>query len=162
MDECPGVRLDKVIDSLSHAQLDHIAEQLSVVLAEMRSLTSGTLGSVSGGPYLNLHHAYPLNPSRAFSTLLSVFRRDDAMHFAHGDLLPRNILVEGSTVTAIVDWETAGFYPAFWEYCRMHDRNWRVPGWDYVLSRVFPGCRRTAEIGAMDELMAILAFEVYG
>lgn len=49
------------------------------------------------------------------------------VHLTHGDLLPQNILVEGSTITGIIDWETAGYYPAFWEYCRMHDLRLMTP-----------------------------------
>jgi aminoglycoside phosphotransferase len=36
--------------------------------------------------------------------------------FTHGDLDPRNILVEGGRVSGIVDWEQAGWYPEYWEY----------------------------------------------
>ena len=38
------------------------------------------------------------------------------------DLLLKNMVVEGSTIQVIgvVDWAT-GVYPAYWEYCRMHD-----------------------------------------
>ncbi|KAF9234081.1 hypothetical protein BU15DRAFT_53061, partial [Melanogaster broomeanus] len=49
------------------------------------------------------------------------------VYLTHGDLLPRNILVDGSRITAIIDWETAGFYPEFWEYCRMDDLGWMTP-----------------------------------
>jgi hypothetical protein len=31
-------------------------------------------------------------------------------------ILHRNILVEGETITAILDWEFAGWYPQYWEY----------------------------------------------
>ncbi|KND87311.1 hypothetical protein TOPH_08021 [Tolypocladium ophioglossoides CBS 100239] len=44
----------------------------------------------------------------------------------HNDLDPRNILVKGSQVVALLDWEYSGFYPEYWEYCKAL---WR-PGWD--------------------------------
>lgn len=34
----------------------------------------------------------------------------------HGDLSPRNIMVDGSKITGIVDWDNAGFYPEWAEY----------------------------------------------
>jgi thiamine kinase-like enzyme len=37
----------------------------------------------------------------------------------HGDLCPLNILVESKDIlhiAGIVDWETAGAYPEYWEY----------------------------------------------
>lgn len=36
--------------------------------------------------------------------------------FTHGDLSSLNILVRGDLVVGIVDWETAGWYPTYWEY----------------------------------------------
>ncbi|KAG8358290.1 hypothetical protein FVEN_g4216 [Fusarium venenatum] len=34
----------------------------------------------------------------------------------HGDLSSLNILARGDRVVGIVDWETAGWFPAYWEY----------------------------------------------
>jgi len=181
MEECPGIPLDTAIDSMTAPELNHIAEQLSKFLEDMRSFTSDTLGSLSGGPYFNRFHPYPLWPDRALNSveeflehvravfvvfcgedyvdeLLSVFPRNDAVHLVHGDLLPRNILVKGSTITAVIDWETAGFYPAFWEYCRMHYTGHRTPGWNYVLSRLFPGPRRDAQIASADAMIDLLSY----
>ena len=40
-----------------------------------------------------------------------------ATKFTHGDLAPRNIMVrEDGTITAIVDWDSAGWFPEYWEY----------------------------------------------
>ncbi|KAK6840103.1 hypothetical protein PG987_005969 [Apiospora arundinis] len=36
--------------------------------------------------------------------------------FTHGDLNPSNIFVRGDEVVGIIDWETAGWYPDYWEY----------------------------------------------
>jgi thiamine kinase-like enzyme len=41
--------------------------------------------------------------------------------FTHGDLRPANIIVTSTSpakVVAIVDWEQAGWYPDYWEYCK--------------------------------------------
>ena len=41
--------------------------------------------------------------------------------FTHGDLLaPNTILTPGPNpkVAAIIDWGQAGWYPAYWEYCK--------------------------------------------
>ncbi|KAG7088441.1 hypothetical protein E1B28_012433 [Marasmius oreades] len=131
----------------------------------MRSYTSTKLGSVTGGPYDNRFMDYPWQPEHAFPSiseyleyyrgiflefcgaeyvdkLFSCFPTEELVHFTHGDLLPQNILVDGSKITAIIDWETAGYYPAFWEYCRMHDPGLMTPGWQQVLARLFPGPRR--------------------
>ncbi|THW50911.1 kinase-like protein [Aureobasidium pullulans] len=38
--------------------------------------------------------------------------------FTHGDLSSFNIIVKDDKVTGIIDWETAGWYPHYWEYTR--------------------------------------------
>ncbi|EIW65286.1 kinase-like protein, partial [Trametes versicolor FP-101664 SS1] len=37
--------------------------------------------------------------------------------FSHGDLVPENIMVDeaSGTITSIIDWERAGWYPYFWD-----------------------------------------------
>ncbi|RDX46123.1 kinase-like protein [Lentinus brumalis] len=51
-----------------------------------------------------------LHPSRA-----------DAPRLTHGDLAPRNIIIEDGKIVAIVDWETFGWYPEFWEDMGIHN-----------------------------------------
>lgn len=36
----------------------------------------------------------------------------------HNDFDPRNILVQGSQVVALLDWELSGFYPDYWSIVR--------------------------------------------
>ncbi|KAF2818060.1 phosphotransferase enzyme family protein [Ophiobolus disseminans] len=53
--------------------------------------------------------------------------------FTHGDVRPANIIVTATSPTkivAILDWEMAGWYPDYWEYCKArytaaHDGEWR-------------------------------------
>jgi len=53
--------------------------------------------------------------------------------FTHGDLSSLNILVDGDNITGIIDWETAGWYPSYWEYTTAHKMNIRnLPWYDYV------------------------------
>ncbi|TFY77019.1 hypothetical protein EWM64_g6992 [Hericium alpestre] len=49
---------------------------------------------------------------------LQALREESEPHapvLAHGDLSPRNILVKDGKLVAVVDWETFGWYPDFWE-----------------------------------------------
>ena len=40
--------------------------------------------------------------------------------FTHGDLAPRNIIVdENFQITAVLDWESSGWFPDYWEYAQM-------------------------------------------
>ncbi|BCR98955.1 uncharacterized protein AKAW2_40638S [Aspergillus luchuensis] len=46
--------------------------------------------------------------------------------FTRGDLSSLNILARGDTIVGIVDWETAGWYPSYWEYttaCQVNPQN---------------------------------------
>lgn len=36
--------------------------------------------------------------------------------FTHSDLKHHNILVSGSRITGFLDWESAGWYPEYWEF----------------------------------------------
>ena len=36
--------------------------------------------------------------------------------FTHGDLSTLNIIAQGDKVVGIIDWETAGWWPEYWEY----------------------------------------------
>ena len=36
--------------------------------------------------------------------------------FTHGDLKPHNILVKGGRITGFLDWESAGWYPDYWDF----------------------------------------------
>ncbi|KAJ6565999.1 hypothetical protein B0H10DRAFT_1075210 [Mycena sp. CBHHK59/15] len=58
-----------------------------------------------------------------------------------------------SWITAIIDRETAGSYPEFLEYGRMHYHGSSMPGWVYVLAGIFPGPRREPETKAIARIM---------
>ncbi|KAJ9133158.1 APH-domain-containing protein [Pleurostoma richardsiae] len=69
--------------------------------------------------------------SKTASTVYTRFLRDLLPEttvkcvFTHGDLRPANIIVEKSVdpeewrICAIIDWETSGFYPEYWESAKM-------------------------------------------
>ncbi|KAF7293704.1 Kinase-like protein [Mycena indigotica] len=59
--------------------------------------------------------------------------------FTHCDLAPRNILVKGSTIVAIVDWEMATWMPEYWEYTTCAFANRNMPTfWDLMNEEGFP------------------------
>lgn len=47
---------------------------------------------------------------------------DHSLVLTHGDLSSLNIMAKGDTVTGIIDWETAGWLPRYWE----HTSAWHV------------------------------------
>ncbi|KAF8531663.1 kinase-like domain-containing protein [Gautieria morchelliformis] len=53
--------------------------------------------------------------------------RTYATAFTHGDIAPRNILVKNKKIVAILDWESAGWYPEYWKYTRTSMANLYIP-----------------------------------
>lgn len=50
---------------------------------------------------------------------------DDPIKFTYGDLHRSNILARAAgkgpvRIMAVLDWHQAGWYPAYWEYCKAH------------------------------------------
>jgi aminoglycoside phosphotransferase (APT) family kinase protein len=57
--------------------------------------------------------------------------------FTHGDLDRSNIIISTTSparVLGIIDWEQAGWFPEYWEYCKAaytvgEEEEWRAAGW---------------------------------
>lgn len=52
------------------------------------------------------------------------------IYFTHGDLTSHNIRVRDDKVVGIIDWDTAGWFPSYWEYASAwghnpHSEVWR-------------------------------------
>jgi aminoglycoside phosphotransferase (APT) family kinase protein len=46
--------------------------------------------------------------------------RSSTSVFTHGDLAPRNPIVDDDCrITAVLDWESFGWFPDYWEYVQM-------------------------------------------
>ncbi|KAL2128921.1 hypothetical protein VTI74DRAFT_8468 [Chaetomium olivicolor] len=63
--------------------------------------------------------------------LPNMLPRSDKSVFTHGDIAPRNILVDkDSRILALLDWENAGWYPDYWEYANLMklsgDSDWKA------------------------------------
>lgn len=57
--------------------------------------------------------------------------------FTHDDLSSLNILVREGDVVGIVDWETAGWYPSYWEYTTAWNVNPQNEFWRKDIDRFF-------------------------
>ena len=77
----------------------------------------GSFTSVSDF-HLYLRRGIEENPAHIpeVSKLIELHRGSWSLCFTHGDLSSFNILVKGDDIVGIVDWETAGWYPSYWEY----------------------------------------------
>ncbi|WPH01061.1 Hypothetical protein R9X50_00389600 [Acrodontium crateriforme] len=68
------------------------------------------------------------------------------VYFTHGDLTLTTIMVSEisgcMSVTAVIDWEQAGWYPEYWEYCKLlcgvdYEHEWREARWANQLMNPF-------------------------
>ncbi|KAI9744760.1 MAG: hypothetical protein M1818_001685 [Claussenomyces sp. TS43310] len=124
------------IDSCSDQEMSLMARDLRSWIAElnamkMRSDSKQAISSASGGACLDYRiNGSPVGPFRDERELSKslrlgilpdlVHRDDHRIVFTHSDLSMRNILVKDGRISAIVDWENAGWYPEYWEYTKCH------------------------------------------
>ncbi|GLB42414.1 hypothetical protein LshimejAT787_1104290 [Lyophyllum shimeji] len=137
MDRVKGRCLDDALPDTTSQCLRSFATQLASFVRELRTLDPRTtMGSWPAGPYDNLFFdPPPLHEFRAMGEFHSYWiwrlgtemslpevpsslrdvHRPYRVVLTHGDLAPRNIMVDGDLITGLVDWETLGWYPDFWE-----------------------------------------------
>lgn len=143
MDRIDGVRLEEVLIQSTEAERTSYVRQISVMLTELRSLKSpygAKICSASGSHFMirSLMVPRPIGPFPTEDAFIKATMRlpenidfPDITHpvvFTHGDLAPHNIMVNDGKVAAIIDWETAGWLPASWEYIQTHHSNHEVYG----------------------------------
>ena len=145
LETVPGRSLDDVWHELSQSQKKRIVEDVSRFidqLRKMKPLTRPVVGSASHGA--SFDHRFGKGSFGPFYSVgdfhdfirrghpIEDFEEDELrrchgsqkpyeLKFTHGLISPRNILVDDSGRTAaILDWESAGWYPEYWEYTQMH------------------------------------------
>jgi aminoglycoside phosphotransferase len=141
----------------SQSSKARVLENLKKTVLELRTLStpSSAIASVIGGPLYDGRlpggETEWLGPFKDIQDFHDHLRNDIQTHgcnddvnklidlhrqhwdgpsFTHGDLSGLNILLRGDDVVGIVDWETAGWYPSYWEYttaCQVNPQNsfWR-------------------------------------
>ncbi|KAF5570578.1 phosphotransferase [Fusarium phyllophilum] len=138
----PGVPLVDVWQNMPEAEQTSVKEQLRAQIKQMRTLVQPYIGRIDKQPTRNIYnttfvrHCGPFKDEGSFDTwcldrltggsfqrwkwkkVLERQRHKSTGRFVltHGDLSPRNIMVDGSTITGIIDWELSGFYPEYVEY----------------------------------------------
>lgn len=124
-----GKTLQRAWSSLSYQQHQRVAGQVAQYCAILAEETSDSLGSATGygirDQYLSPERPpdapswKPVPPRRLSKLEATIYLEPmDAggkFHFYHADLSPTNIMVsDNGSVTGILDWESAAFYPRVW------------------------------------------------
>ncbi|GAP91708.1 putative phosphotransferase enzyme family protein [Rosellinia necatrix] len=152
MEFIDGVELEEAWDNYSQEEKVSVIEQLRGYMEQLRKIKGTFIGPVDGswcddpffdarrgtyGPYKDeqefnmgiIRALHRDKPSISVDLVGDIWLNEMKGHeivFTHNDFAPRNILVQGAKVVAIIDWELSGFYPDYWEYCKAL----RQPDWD--------------------------------
>ncbi|KAF8910454.1 kinase-like domain-containing protein [Gymnopilus junonius] len=140
MERVEGSVLEDAWTRLSEELKGVVADQIKGYITQLRALPPPaghkSICSILGGPvwcfrlhfdgktgpfrdeeHMNLQLRH-LKPLESFPAIIQTMHtREHPLVFTHNDLFPRNILVEETTgrVLAILDWESAGWFPAHWK-----------------------------------------------
>lgn len=164
MTRISGVPIQEVCHLMSYAERDGFANDIKDCVEQLRKfpnfspyLICNSLGGAitdhripgdTGGPFkteteFNDHLSSHLRvPFSRLVELKNLSPRDHQhFYFTHSDFHPTNLLVERGRLSAIVDWESAGFRPEYWEFAKamygtmggvvMGDIFWRAFGREY-------------------------------
>lgn len=169
MERVKGSKLSNEWHRLSDKVQDQLLSELKDMFEEMRSIPapSDSITSIAGGSLWNSRlptRDQRFGPFRN-TAVFHKFMWETARHvlqehsekgdldrlldqadpawdrpvFTHGDLNSMNILVEDGHVSAVLDWETAGWYPKYWEYnCAIQVNPWNIFWKDHVCNFLDP------------------------
>ncbi|KAJ4011814.1 hypothetical protein NW766_007114 [Fusarium irregulare] len=171
MSRVPGTSLATCQDALSDQDCATVSAQLKDCISQMRDIPNpskmaicNTLGEACRDP--RIRDWAPIGPcpdEASFSQHLRFSdepsRRGHKIVFTHGDLNPRNIMVERTTnstgargwrLSGIIDWETAGYYPDYWDYTKSMFESFR---WTRRYNNMIEGV--FSEFGDYSEELAV-------
>lgn len=131
-----GESVGTAIDECTDEEMHRIAQDLPSCIAELHTIkmdreSKYSITNAAGGPCLDYHISTeivgPFHDEKEFSESLQlgilpglIHRTDHEIIFAHADLNMRNIMVKDGSISGIVDWENAGWYPEYWEFTKCH------------------------------------------
>jgi hypothetical protein len=145
----PGIPLEQKWDTLDNEAKESICLQLWDLISKVRNIARpqeieglyqcAADGSLSRDPMLEdlqkpgrpissdselrarIYERYiQCGGTRYENQLLDMLPPSERSVFTHADIAPRNVMVdEQNSVTGILDWESAGWYPEYWEYAQI-------------------------------------------
>lgn len=136
----PGQPLNEAWPVMSTEDKERVAKQTAEYLMQLRDLRSTKMESLGGGPLYSAflfgsgyeigHGPFSSDDelwaemSLALSKVPEVLRQRlrqkmptaSPYTFTHDDLTSVNIMVENGNLAGILDWETSGYFPVWWEF----------------------------------------------
>jgi thiamine kinase-like enzyme len=164
MEYVKGDVLRDVWDSYATEQKADVISQLRGYCDQLRAIEGSFIGSVDGtacedplftdelgayGPYKSeeefnaglikaLRNSHDTPWTEKVCDMINTVLKGHRIVLTHADLAPRNILVRGSKVVAILDWESADFYPEYWDSAKAVWREEWQKGWlkDHAVDQI--------------------------
>lgn len=121
---------------LSENDIDNICLQLKKYVNELKNIKNNYICSINkksvndilfdiiepcDESFFNNHIINCINNilHNYYSELIkNMLLSNHSINLAHGDLTPRNIIINNKKIVGIIDWENAGYYPEYWEYVK--------------------------------------------
>ncbi|KIW14391.1 hypothetical protein PV08_07173 [Exophiala spinifera] len=137
MEMVTGDTSESVWPQLSQDEKHSYARQLRGIVNQLRSLEGDYIGSLDQGPGVDArrgtHQGGPFPDEASFNDFLlsntisktpRVYRKmlegllstSHKTVFTHGDLSLTNVVIREGQIVGVLDWETAGWYPEYWEF----------------------------------------------
>ncbi|GIK04892.1 hypothetical protein Aspvir_008990 [Aspergillus viridinutans] len=140
MSRVPGVPLSSVWENMPASERENIAKQTADYLVQLRKLQSETMHALRDQPLYSASlfptgYGLPHGPFSSDEELwadmsMALKGVPEAVRlrlrermppatpytFTHGDLTYVNIMVKNGQLTGIIDWESSGYFPVWWEY----------------------------------------------
>ena len=142
MEHIKGATLENKLtnNELNETDINNICSQLKGYVEELRSIKGSYIGTINNkpindimfgeiGPYrdeTSLNTQIINNVNQALQNYYAEFIKNiflsggkHSFNLTHGDLTPRNIILdESNKIVGIIDWESAGYLPEYWEYAK--------------------------------------------
>lgn len=156
----PGIDARQVFYRMSYAERHQFADDVAAALARVRQIPNKTghmFCGPAGGKLYDMHAGYepcgPFDTEDELHTSMTggylpvvktrwprAFARPHLSAFTHSDLYLGNIMVDAGRFSGLIDWERAGFYPAYWENCQAVRGAFDLPEAEPMWERVWKDC----------------------
>ncbi|EJD48189.1 hypothetical protein AURDEDRAFT_61386, partial [Auricularia subglabra TFB-10046 SS5] len=120
---------ERTWSKLSPTDRANVAEQLAGYISELRRLVPprpGRVEAVDGTACTDPKTNVAVKPGtvdefhRQLGHELRIHGRQYRTMFCHADLTWHNILIRDGKIVSILDWQSGGWYPEYWEYTRLN------------------------------------------
>lgn len=163
MDYMPGEPLESAWEHLTSQQKEMTCRQLGGYIKQLQQLRGKRVEAANGesvriflrsardggGPFDTISGFndwlvdgvfHRITPPRFMENCHAALSGCHDICYAHGDFAPRNILVDKTgRVTAILDWEVAGWFPAYWDIGKIQvDLPVKMPDYRFYLHHIIP------------------------